>query len=193
MSAGCCAARCWPRCWRGPGPATRSRRPCAAGLVGLALLTSAVAALVTHIPAPSYRMGDELRAQAAIRKFLLEDQMLSRRWASLLDASQREGMSFEQLAGAIDERVTAEYQENFEELAGVALGAGAPSARTLELLRQYANLRSDASHALAEGLRARDPEKIRRALEDARRAPLLAQRALAPASAASAPASAPRR
>jgi len=168
-------------------PALRGR------LVGLALLTSAVAALVTHIPAPSYRMGDELRAQAAIRKFLLEDQMLSRRWASLLDASQREGMSFEQLAGAIDERVTAEYQENFEELAGVALGAGAPSARTLELLRQYANLRSDASHALAEGLRARDPEKIRRALEDARRAPLLAQRALAPASAASAPASAPRR
>jgi hypothetical protein len=67
------------------------------------------------------------------------------------------GLSFEQLAGAIDERVTAEYQENFEELAGLALGAGAPSARTLELLRQYANLRTDASHALAEGLRAKRP------------------------------------
>ncbi|MBP6850118.1 MAG: rhomboid family intramembrane serine protease [Rhodoferax sp.] len=160
--------------------------PAVSRLAALGLLGIAVATLVTHIPPPTYRMGDELRAQAAIRKFLLEDRVLSQRWDSLIDSGRRERLSFDQLAGAIDKRVASEYQENFEELAGLELGAGAPSAKTLEVLRNYANLRSDASHALAEGLRTKDAEKIRKALETARQAPLLAQRAMAPASAASA-------
>lgn len=160
--------------------------PVAGRLVALGLLTAAMGVLVTHIPPPAYRMGDELRAQAAIRKFLLEDRVLNRRWESLLDSGRRERLSFDQLAGAIDQGVASEYQENFEELAGLELGPGAPSAKTLEVLRNYANLRSDASHALAEGLRAKDAEKIRQALEAARQAPLLARRAANPASAASA-------
>jgi rhomboid protease GluP len=147
--------------------------------------------LVTHIPPPAYRMGDELRAQAAIRKFLLEDRVLNQRWESLIDSGRRERLSFDQLAGAIDARVASEYQENFEQLAGLELGPGAPSARTLEILRNYANLRSDASHALAEGLRAKDAEKIRKALETSRQAPLLAQRAANPASAAASSANRP--
>lgn len=169
-------ARPWPG---NPQPPALAGRLIAAGV-----LAGAIAVLVTHIPPPTYRMGDELRAQAAIRKFLLEDQMLQRRWESLIDASRRERLSFEQLAGAIDQRVASEYQENFEELAGLTLGPGAPSARTLEVLRNYANLRSDATHALAEGLRANDPEKIRKALEAVRQAPELAQRAARAASAA---------
>jgi rhomboid protease GluP len=177
------------RPWAGnPRPPRASVR-----LVALGLLVAAVAVLVTHIPAPSYRMGDELRAQAAIRKFLLEDRVLNQRWESLIDSGRRDRLSFDQLAGAIDKRIAAEYQENFEELAGLELGAGAPSAKTLEMLRNYANLRSDASHAMAEGLRSKDPEKVRKALEAARQASLLAQRAMAPASAASAAASSARR
>jgi rhomboid protease GluP len=155
--------------------------------VALGLLTASVAGLVTHIPAPSYRMGDELRAQEAIQKFLNEDRMLSKRWDALLDSGRREQLSFEQLAGAIDTRITAEYQENFEELSELRLGSAAPSARTLDMLRKYATLRSDASHAMAEGLRSRDADKIRKAMETARRAPQLASGAAAPpASAASA-------
>jgi len=175
--------------WAGnPRPPTLTGRLAALGLLGVA-----VGAVLTHIPPPSYRMGDELRAQAAIRKFLLEDRVLNQRWESLIDSGRRDRLSFDQLAGAIDTRIAAEYQENFEELAGLELGAGAPSAKTLEVLRNYANLRSDASHAMAEGLRAKDAEKIRKALESARQAPMLAQRALVPASAASAAASAARR
>ena len=160
--------------------------PIVGRLAALGLLATAVAVLVTHIPPPAYRMGDELRAQAAIRKFLLEDRVLNQRWESLIDSGRRERLSFDQLAGAIDQRVASEYQENFEELAGLELGPGAPSARALEVLRNYANLRSDASHALAEGLRAKDADKIRKALEASRQASVLAQRAANPASAAAA-------
>jgi rhomboid protease GluP len=103
--------------------------PAVSRLAALGLLGIAVATLVTHIPPPTYRMGDELRAQAAIRKFLLEDRVLSQRWDSLIDSGRRERLSFDQLAGAIDKRVASEYQENFEELAGLELGAGARQPR----------------------------------------------------------------
>ena len=154
--------------------------------VALGLLAALVVALVTHIPAPSYRMSDELRAQQAIRKFLNEDRVLSQRWDALLVSGRREQLSFEQLAGAIDTRITAEYQENFEELSDLRLGPAAPSAATLDILRKYATLRGDASHAMAEGLRSKDPDKIRKAIETARQAPLLARGAAVRASAASA-------
>lgn len=152
----------------------------------LAMLLAAGAFLVTHIPAPSYRFGDELRAQAAIRKFLEEDRKLSQRWDAILDSGRREGKSFDQLAGQIDTNISAEYQENFEQLSDVRIGAAAPSAKALELLRNYATLRTDASHAMAEGLRTKDADKVRKALETARQAPLLARGVLRPSSAASA-------
>ncbi len=152
----------------------------------LAVLLAAGAVLVTHIPAPSYRFGDELRAQAAIRKFLEEDRKLSLRWDAILDSGRREGKSFDQLAGQIDANISAEYQENFEQLSDVRIGTAAPSAKTLEMLRNYATLRTDASHAMAEGLRTKDAGKVRKALETARQAPLLARGALRPSSAASA-------
>jgi rhomboid protease GluP len=187
LVCGALMAQMLARPWAG-----NTRPPPTAGrLVALGLLTAAVAVLVTRIPPPTYRMGDELRAQAAIRKFLLEDRVLNQRWESLIDSGRRERLSFDQLAGAIDARVASEYQENFEQLAGLELGPGAPSARTLEILRNYANLRSDASHALAEGLRAKDAEKIRKALETSRQAPLLAQRAANRASAAASSATRP--
>ena len=185
LVCGALMAQMLARPWAG----NTRQAPLTGKLVALGLLSAAVAVLVTHIPPPAYRMGDELRAQAAIRKFLLEDRVLNQRWESLIDSGRRERLSFDQLAGAIDTRVASEYQENFEELSGLDIGPGAPSAKTLEVLRNYANLRSDASHALAEGLRAKDAEKIRKALETSRQAPLLAQRAANPASAASAAAS----
>ena len=171
-------ARRWEGNHSGPGVTSRA--------IAAGLLAAGVAGLVTHIPAPSYRMGDELRAQEAIRKFLYEDRVLSQRWDALLESGRRERLSFDQLAGAIDTRITARYQENFEELSQLHLGPAAPSAHTLELLRKYATLRGDASHALAEGLRSQDGDKVRQALEKARQASLLARGIAPPASAASA-------
>jgi rhomboid protease GluP len=136
-----------------------------AGIVGLVVLT----------PAPRYRLGEELRAREAIAHFLDQDRRISQQWESLLGSGRKDTLTFDQLAGRIDNSVTAQYQESFEQLSALRLDAAAPSAQTLDILRKYAALRSDASQALSEGLRARDQQKIRKALETARQAPDLAR------------------
>ena len=181
LVTGALLGRVLARPWAHASPRTHGGR-----WIATALLLLAVTVLVTHIPAPTYRMGEELRARQAIRAFMLEDRRISQRWDDILASGRKDPVTFEQLAGRIDTNVTADYLESFEQLSALSLGSGAPSAQTLEALRNYAALRGEASHALAEGLRAQDPVKIRQALETARRAPALAKGAKAPASAASA-------
>jgi rhomboid protease GluP len=154
--------------------------------VACAMLAAAVATLLWLLPPPSYRLGEELRAQAAIRQFLDEDQRLSQRWGSLLNAGQTKSISFDQMAGSLDDRITAGYQQSFEQLSALQLDPAAPSAKALDEIRRYAALRGEASHALAEGLRARDASKVSKALEQARLAPARARQASAPAPSASA-------
>lgn len=163
---GLALARRWTR---------QSPRPQAVRAVAAAALVAAVLGLIAQLPAPSYRLGEELRAREAINQFLAQDQRISQQWESLLGQGQEERLSFDQLAGRIDDNVTTPYQQSFEQLAGLHLDAGAPSAQTLEILRAYAALRTDASQALAEGLRGRDAKKIRQALEAARQAPEMAR------------------
>ena len=181
LLTGALLGRVLARPWAHASPRTHGGRWIAA-----ASLLLAVTVLVTHIPAPTYRMGEELRARQAIRAFMLEDQRISQRWDDILASGRKDPVTFEELAGRIDTGVTADYLESFEQLSALSLGAGAPSAQTLEALRNYAALRGGASHALAEGLRAKDPVKIRQALESARSAPGLATGTSSPASAASA-------
>lgn len=140
-----------------------------------AALATVTVGLATHIPAPSYRLGDEMRARAAIRQFLVDDRRISQRWESILDQGLHDRLSLDQLAGHIDTHVAADYQESFDQLSALRLGAAAPSAQTLDMLRKYAARRSDASHAMADGLRTRDPEKFRRSLVTARQAPAWAR------------------
>jgi rhomboid protease GluP len=169
------------RPWTWNSPRNRYVRQAALGLV---LLASA--ALWTGVPAPSYRLGEEVRARAAINRFLLQDRRISQEWESILGKGQEKQLSFDQLAGQIDSAITTEYQESFENLSALHLDTAAPSARTLEILRKYAELRSTASQELSDGLRRRDAVQIRKALETARQAPALAQGA-----SAAVPASAP--
>jgi rhomboid protease GluP len=140
-----------------------------------ALLLAGTVALMQRIPEPIYRFGEELRAQEAIRAFLTEDQRISQKWDAILDSGRRNQATFDQLAGSIDTNVTAVYQHSFEQLMAASPGGAAPSARTLATLQSYANLRADASRELAEGLRNKDVNKIRSALEQAKQAPARAQ------------------
>jgi rhomboid protease GluP len=165
------------RPWTWNSPRNRTLR-----FMALAVVALAVAAMLTLAPAPSYRLGEEIRAREAINRFLAQDQRISQQWESILGKGQSEQQSFEHLAGQIDSSVTSEYQESFENLSALHLDTAAPSARTLEVMRRYAELRSNASQALSEGLRKRDPDQIRKALEKARQAPALAQGASSPAS-----------
>lgn len=188
LLAGALFALVLARRWRHDSPQPQALR--AAGAI---VLMAAVAGLLTHLPAPSYRFGEELRAREAINQFLDQDRRITQQWETLLDTRGRQPLTFDQLAGRIDDKVTAPYQQSFEQLANLHLDAAAPSAHALEVLRAYAALRTDASQALAEGLRDRDPVKIRKALESARQAPVLARQATDAAngaSAAAAPASA---
>ena len=125
-------------------------------------------------------------ARAAIRQFLSDDRRISERWDAILATGRRDAQSFDQIAGRLDTSVTADYQESFEQLSALNLDAAAPSARTLEILRKYAALRTNASQAMAEGLRTKDAVKVRQALEVARQAPSLASGAKPPSATASA-------
>lgn len=99
-----------------------------------------------------------------------DDARINQRWQKILDTGRQEGASFEELAGRIEAGVTSEYEKSFEQPSALNLAPAAPSAATLEILKKYTQLRGDAFHALAEGLRSNDQERIREALEAARAA-----------------------
>ncbi len=165
----------------------RSPHPRTTRAIAVAVLVAATTALVVNIPAPSYRLGEELRARQAISQFLLQDQRISQQWESILGQGQKDRLSFDQLAGRIDDKVTTPYQQSFEQLSELHLDAAAPSAAALEALRAYAARRTDASQAMAEGLRDRDAEKFRKALESARQAPVWVRGGASAAASAAAP------
>lgn len=134
------------------------------------LVLAALAWLLAHLPQPSYRYGEELRTRAAIADFLATDRGITQQWESLLRSGQAQGLSFEQLAGRIDDKVTHRYERSFEQLLAAQPGSAVPSASQLGVLQAYAQQRLDASRELAEGLRAHDPQKIQQALQQARKA-----------------------
>lgn len=176
------------------GRALTPRRPIAAWQRAAAIGTLALATSVFafNIPAPRYRLGEELQARSAIRQFLDDEQRIDDRWQAIVNAGKNGSASFDELAGRIDADVSKEYQDSFEQLSSVAVSPTAPSAANLEALRKYALLRGDAAHALAQALRSKDQAGVERALDAMRQAPHRAQGASAPAPApAPSPSSSP--
>jgi rhomboid protease GluP len=141
-----------------------------------------VIALVASIPAPSYRWHEELTAREGIHRFLVDDKRIASRWQNILDAGKQNGTTFEQLAGQIDSDIKQEYLDSFEQLSALRLDPAAPSASTLDYLKKYTLLRSDAAQSLSEALRKNDPGRMREAIDLARRAPDIARSAQQPAS-----------
>jgi rhomboid protease GluP len=135
----------------------------AAWCVGAALL-------IANIPAPRYRWSEEIQARGEIRQFLTEDARIIARWGAILRPADRQAASFDELAGQIESEVSSPYAQSFEQLSKLHLDAAAPSAAALRSVREYAEARRDASRALAEGLRTKDMEQVRQALERAARA-----------------------
>ena len=149
-------------------PWTARSRPTApvqrwAGLV----LVLVVAGMVWALPAPSYLMGEELRARAGIAQFLQEDQRISQRWDSLLRVGQQGGQSFDQLAGRIDAEVAAGYERSFDRLAAATPAGEAPSGPALEALQAYAARRAEEARTLSGELRRGDANALGRALRSA--------------------------
>lgn len=164
--AGAVMARILARPWT-------ARSPVAGGLGrwGAALaLAAALVWLAMHLPQPAYRYGDELRARQAIQNFRSADRGISQQWELLLRRGPAQGLSFEELAGTIEARVTEPYARSFEELVAATPGSPVPSTGELGVLQAYAQQRVEASREVAEGFRTRDPYKIRQGLEQAKQA-----------------------
>lgn len=149
-------------------PETPSPRP---RWISAAMLMAAVIGLLAHLPTPAYRWSDEARVQQEIDAFLRKDMGITQEWNRLMWNSRRSGTSFDELARRLDQRIADRYEQSFEELAALPDDAALPSAHRLELLRQYAGQRRDATRELADGLRTRDGAKIREALEQVRKLP----------------------
>ncbi|MEW6678090.1 MAG: rhomboid family intramembrane serine protease [Pseudomonadota bacterium] len=132
-----------------PEPPVARRLPNLAGGVFLAV----VGGVVTHLPAPPYLWSEEQRARLEIRAFMGADNRLNAQWQQLMGRARQGELSFDELAGQIDSRITASYEASFEQLSRVHLDPSAPSAQTLAALRQYAESKRDAARALAEQLR----------------------------------------
>lgn len=137
-------------------------------LSAISVLALAVFTLIVQIPPPAYKWSEEVLARKEIGNFLRDDQAITQAWQHILDEARRGGISFDELAGQIDTAVGNPYEESFEQLSELPPDPALPSAATVEMLRDYAERRRDASRALAEGLRTHNPAQIRHALEMAR-------------------------
>jgi rhomboid protease GluP len=133
-------------------------------LVGTALL-------VGNIPAPRYRWSEEVQARGGINQFLSQDARIRARWGAILHHARQQEASFDEIAGRIESEISGPYAQSFEQLSNLHLDAAAPSAAALQSLRDYAEVRRDASRALVEGLRAKDSQQIQQALELAAQPP----------------------
>jgi rhomboid protease GluP len=158
----------------------RSPAPGVGRWVAAIAFLGVVIAVATLLPAPAYRWQDEQKARTEIREFLAEDRRIADRWRTILDPGDAKGASFEELAARIESDVASEYRESFEQLSALNLDPAAPSANSIEILKRYARLRGDASHALAEALLKNDPQRMRDAFEELRRAPYAARAATPP-------------
>ena len=137
--------------------------------VAAALLLTSAVLLIINIPAPRYRWSEELNARKEITRFLREDVAISNAWQTLVaQGRQGGGVSFNQLAGEIEQNVADRYENTFEQISQVHVDPGAPSADTLASLREYAALRRDSSRMMVEGLRTHDQRKIEAAIDIAR-------------------------
>ena len=142
-----------------------------ANVAGLLLLLLALALLITRLPPPSYLLGDELRARVAIQAFLVQDQSASKTLDQLLRQSANDPQTFEALAGRIETDVSAVYAKSFEQLQQPTPGRAAPSAATLQTLRDYADRRAEATHQLAQSIRAGGLNRRCKGLQNNRQVP----------------------
>jgi rhomboid protease GluP len=150
-------------------------------LAVVVLLTS-TGWLSLHIPAPSYVFREELIIRDAMHTFALADQQFRRQWTEILTAPSARNMSFDELAGRVESRVTAGYERSFEQLVAATPGSPVPSAAALAEMQAYALEQVQTTRELVEGLRGKDPQKIREAVRQAQSRPPLAQQITGPAS-----------
>jgi rhomboid protease GluP len=129
-----------------------------------------VGVMVSQIPQPAYRWSDEKQIRQEIGEFLEQDAAITRAWETVLQQGRRNSVPSNEVADLVESVVAERYERSFEELSALPQDPGLPSAQAAEHWTRYAEQRRDASREMVEGLRARDPLRIKRALDQARQA-----------------------
>ena len=147
--------------------------------VGSAIIANIILLLLLeNIPQPRYLWSDELSARTEIARFISQDAAISTAWQNLLDGRNRDVPSFDFLAGEIETQVASRYENSFEQISKVHLAPATPSASALAALQTYAAMRREASRAMVEGLRTGDQQKIKSAIDIAKRSKGVAKPAI---------------
>jgi len=152
-------------------------------LTAAGVMVAVVFYVMVNLPAPKYRWSDETAARSEIDQFLRQEAAIGNEWSTLVARENRRELSFAQLAARLDTDIAERYDRSFDQLSRLPVSPEMPSAAAIRLLRGYAGIRREESHALAEGLRSGDPEHIGKARELGKQAEALA-RQLGPAGAA---------
>jgi rhomboid protease GluP len=134
-----------------------------------AVLVALVATLVARIPPPAYRFTEEMQARQAIAQFLEQDQRLGQRLSAIVSTGVRVGLSFEALAGRIEDSVAQGYERSFEQLVQASPDTAVPSAQALQSMQGFASQRADNTRELVQSLRTGDPAQVRQALRQAQK------------------------
>ena len=134
------------------------------------LMMLSVIVIFYLMPSASYHWNKDQQAQVEITKFLSRDAVISQRWQDTLQQGQAEGLSFDKLAGKIEQDVAIPYEKSFNELSSMNLEPNSPSAESLGNVRRYIEIRRNASKSLVKGLRTKNFEQIQRSLREAQTA-----------------------
>lgn len=118
------------------------------------LLAVSLLFLVLHIPAPKYRWSEELQVRKGISEFLQNEAIIQRSWQQIVKEGKAGEVTFDDLAGDIESKVTSPYEASFEQLSKLPLNPALPSAKALANLLQYTEQRKEQTRAAAEALRA---------------------------------------
>lgn len=142
--------------WTAASPAAATRP----WLAAMGLITALVW-LGLMLPEPVYRLGEEVKARQSIQRFLTDDQRIQAQWSSILSDVQRQGVSFESVAGKFEAEVVTPYEKSFEQLMQATPQGQAPSAAHLAALQAYAASRAgDAKRQSAELRRGQWPAPV---------------------------------
>jgi rhomboid protease GluP len=151
-------------------PAGRLLRLAAAGVT-----LAAVGYFIVNLPLPRYRWSEETAARKEIDQFMRQEASIGSEWSALMARQDRRELSFAELAARLDTDIAERYDRSFDQLSKLPVSPEMPSAATVGLLRGYAGIRREESHALAEGLRSGDMTRLGEAKELGKQADAIAK------------------
>ncbi|MFV1921109.1 MAG: rhomboid family intramembrane serine protease [Methylotenera sp.] len=122
-------------------------------ILTVSVIVIAIALLLTHLPPPKYKWSDELALRNAISALIFENQAINRNWLELIQESKDGHLSFEELAGKIDNSITQPYEESFSKLSQLPNDPNLPSAKSLENWLLITEQKKNSAEALANKLR----------------------------------------